>query len=238
MHHHLNEERQRFAASQGIPDRQRSRRAGRPGRLHGRGDVLDADAILGLQRSVGNGAVPLAGGGAIPGARRDQVRRAAARARTYVQTWRRAWATTSPTCGCTTTAAAASATAVNAHAYTVGSNVVFQRDNYDPVAGGQDHAGPRADPRRAAAQRTGGRHRRARRDQGQRPWRPVRAGGRCQRRAGDAGPAARPDRGGFGRGTSRAAARGRGGGPVQGMFVQRQEEEEEPVQGLFVQRGR
>ena len=29
-------------------------------------------------------------------------------------------------------AAAASATAVNAHAYTVGSNVVFQRDKYDP----------------------------------------------------------------------------------------------------------
>ena len=47
-----------------------------------------------------------------------------------------------------------SATAVNAHAYTVGSNVVFQRDQYDPVRRrGQDHAGPRADPRRAAAQR-------------------------------------------------------------------------------------
>ena len=29
-------------------------------------------------------------------------------------------------------AAAESATAVNAHAYTVGSNVVFQRDKYDP----------------------------------------------------------------------------------------------------------
>ena len=35
-------------------------------------------------------------------------------------------------------AAAASASAVNAHAYTVGSNVVFQRDTYDPFShGGQ-----------------------------------------------------------------------------------------------------
>ncbi|MEE6288298.1 DUF4157 domain-containing protein [Georgenia sp. MJ173] len=34
----------------------------------------------------------------------------------------------------TDTAATASAQAVNAHAYTVGSNVVFQRDRYDPAS--------------------------------------------------------------------------------------------------------
>jgi hypothetical protein len=39
---------------------------------------------------------------------------------------------TSAMCGCTTTRAHESAVAVNAHAYTVGSDVVFQRDRYDP----------------------------------------------------------------------------------------------------------
>ena len=82
-------------------------------------------------------------------------------------------------------AAAESAKAVNAHAYTVGSNIVFQRDIYDPVVdSGADHPGARADPR--VQQRSGpvdgtsapgGIN-------GQRPVRPVRAGGGGQRRAG------------------------------------------------------
>ena len=41
-------------------------------------------------------------------------------------------ATTSATYGCTTTAAPTIGAAVNANAYTVGSNIVFQRDRYDP----------------------------------------------------------------------------------------------------------
>ena len=61
----------------------------------------------------------------------------------------------------TDSAAHDSAKSVNAHAYTVGSNVVFQRDKYDPSsARGQDDARARADPRRPAAQRSGRRHRR------------------------------------------------------------------------------
>ena len=52
-----------------------------------------------------------------------------------------------------------SAVGVNANAYTVGSNIVFQRDRYDPSsADGQAHPRARADPRRAAAQRPGRRH--------------------------------------------------------------------------------
>ena len=53
MHHHLNEERQDSLRPKG--SRIDSDREAHPGRavLHGRGDVLDADAILGLQRTVG-----------------------------------------------------------------------------------------------------------------------------------------------------------------------------------------
>ncbi len=120
---------------------------------------------------------------------------------------------------------------------------------------GPDDAGPRADARGAAAQRAGRRDLGARRDQGQRPVRPLRAGGGVQRRAGDVRPCAGADPE-YDR--SRRPARGRGGGrapgtlrpasrrprpdeeSVQGLFVQREgetpEEEEEPVQGLFVQR--
>ena len=133
MHHHLNEERQDSLRPKG--SRIDTDREAHPGRavLHGRGDVLDADAILGLQRTVGNGAVtslleeersPVhdvikSGGRPLePDVREDmEVRLGHDFSDVRVHD---------------DTAAAGSATAVNAHAYTVGSNVVFQRDKYDP----------------------------------------------------------------------------------------------------------
>jgi hypothetical protein len=134
-------------------------------------------------------------------------------------------------------AAAASAKAVNAHAYTVGSNVVFQRDKYDtstpegkttlahelthviqqrsgPVDGTSVPGGIKvSDPsdrfeREASAN--------ADRVMGTPP--PVQtvglsaAGPSVQRHAAEDEPS------------------------VQGAFVQRQDEEEKEVQGLFVQR--
>ncbi|QGN34968.1 DUF4157 domain-containing protein [Microlunatus sp. Gsoil 973] len=100
----------------------------------GRLDALDAEGILGLQRAVGNGAVsellddesrsPVhdvinsSGRPLDPGVRDDMETRLGADfgdVRIHDDT-----------------AAHASATAVNAHAYTVGSNIVFQRDQYDP----------------------------------------------------------------------------------------------------------
>ena len=136
-------------------------------------------------------------------------------------------------------AAAASATAVNAHAYTVGSNVVFQRDKYDPSSTEgrttlahelthvvQQRSGPVdgssapggikvSDPsdrfeREAAANA----------DRVMATPAPVQTAAVSE--AGTVGAAAR--RGGSARAGSLRAARRPG------------EEEEEPVQGLFVQR--
>ncbi len=99
----------------------------------GRTDVLDPDAVLGLQRSVGNAGVAnlleeerspvhsvISSGGRPlePDVRTDMESRLGhdfSDVRVHDDS-----------------AAAASASAVNAHAYTVGSNVVFQRDRYDP----------------------------------------------------------------------------------------------------------
>jgi hypothetical protein len=99
----------------------------------GRPDVLDAEGVLGLQRAVGNAGVtslleeersPVhdvigSGGRPLePEVRTDMESRLGhdfSDVRVHDDA-----------------AAASSATAVNAHAYTVGSNVVFQRDKYDP----------------------------------------------------------------------------------------------------------
>ena len=119
-----------------------------------------------------------------------------------------------------------SARAVNAHAYTVGPNIVFQRDRYDPSSDAgrvtlahelthvvQQRSGP-VDGTAAA-----------RRDQAERPVGPFRAGGRRQCRTSDGNP--------------------RPGAPATSApapaAVQRQEdeqEEEQPptAQGAFVQR--
>jgi hypothetical protein len=99
----------------------------------GRTDALGADDILGLQRSVGNAGVTslleeerspvhdvISSGGRPlePDVRADMEGRMGhdfSDVRVHDDS-----------------AAASSAQAVNAHAYTVGSNIVFQRDKYDP----------------------------------------------------------------------------------------------------------
>lgn len=102
---------------------------------HGRADVLDPDAVLGLQRTAGNGAVAqlmeeerspvhdvISSGGRPmePDVREDMEARLGhdfSDVRIHDDA-----------------AAADSAKAVSAHAYTVGSNVVFQRNVYDPAS--------------------------------------------------------------------------------------------------------
>ena len=133
MHQHQNEEGRDSLRPKGSRiDSDRGARAGQAA-AHGRADVLDPDSILGLQRSAGNGAVtslmeeersPVhdvvsSGGRPLePEVRTDMEARLGhdfSDVRVHDDS-----------------AAADSATAVNAHAYTVGSNVVFQRDKYDP----------------------------------------------------------------------------------------------------------
>lgn len=98
-----------------------------------RGGVLDAEALLGLQRLVGNAGVASAveeerspvhdvvGSGGRP--LEPEVR---------VDMEHRLGHDFSDVRVHDDAAAAASAGAVGAHAYTVGSDVVFQRDSYDP----------------------------------------------------------------------------------------------------------
>jgi hypothetical protein len=104
----------------------------------GRTDVLDEAGILGLQRAVGNGGVgalleeentsPVHGvlnsGGGSPLAPdvRDEMEGRLGHDFSDVRVH-------------SDGAASDSAKSVNAHAYTVGSNVVFQRDKYDPSSG-------------------------------------------------------------------------------------------------------
>ena len=102
----------------------------------GRPDVLNGPAMLGLQRAIGNAGVgamleqdrsPIhdvvgsGGGSPLP-----------ADVRTDMQT--RLGHDFSDVRVHTDSAADASAKSVNAHAYTVGNNVVFQRDQYDPAS--------------------------------------------------------------------------------------------------------
>jgi len=105
----------------------------------GRSDVLDGPGILGLQRAVGNAGVGallesepaqeqrspvhdvIGSGGGSPLAPevRDEMQGRLGHDFSDVRVH-------------TDSAAHDSAKSVNAHAYTVGSNVVFQRDKYDP----------------------------------------------------------------------------------------------------------
>ena len=143
----------------------------------GRTDALGVDGVLGLQRTAGNAGVT-----SILEEERspvhDVVKSGGRPLDTEVRTdmEARLGHDFSDVRVHDDSAAQASATAVNAHAYTVGPNIVFQRDRYDPSShGGQDHAGPRADPRDSAAQRAGRWKLGAGRDQGVRPVRSVRA---------------------------------------------------------------
>ncbi len=135
-------------------------------------------------------------------------------------------------------AAAASAQAVNAHAYTVGSNIVFQRDRYDPSS--QEGKTTLAHELTHVVQQRSG------------PVDGTAAPGgikvsdpsdRFEREAAAnaeqamAGPTVAATVSSSGPAVQRHEA-GHEEEAVQGLFVQRQdaEEEEEPVQGLFVQR--
>jgi hypothetical protein len=200
--------------------------------------VLDADAILGLQRTVGNGAVtslleeersPVhevikSGGRPLePDVREDMEARLGhdfSDVRVHDDT-----------------AAAASATAVNAHAYTVGPNVVFQRDKYDPSTQEgkttlahelthvvQQRSGPVEGTSAPGGIKISNPSDRYEREAAANAERVMSAPAPVQTAAVSVtGPS-----------VQRHATEEEPG--VQGMFVQRQEEEEEQVQGLFVQR--
>jgi hypothetical protein len=205
----------------------------------GRVDVLGAEGALGLQRAVGNEAVTsmmeeerspvhdvISSGGRPlePDVRADMEGRLGqdfSDVRVHDDS-----------------AAAASAKSVNAHAYTVGSNVVFQRDKYDPstpegkttLAHELTHVVQQRSGSVDGTSAPGGikvsdpsdrfeREAAANADRVMAPPPPVQtaavsaAGPSVQRHAADDET------------------------PVQGAFLQRQdEEEEEQVQGLFVQR--
>ena len=79
-------------------------------------------------------------GGAFPGPRRDGVWGHAAARRCRAPTWRAGSGRTSATFAIHNDGAAhESAKSVNAQAYTVGSNIVFQRDKYDPASDAGKH---------------------------------------------------------------------------------------------------
>lgn len=100
----------------------------------GRLDALDAESVLGLQRAAGNAAVSdlLDGDGSSPV--HDVINSPGRPLDTDVRAdmESRLGADFGDVRVHNDSAADASATAVNAHAYTVGSNIVFQRDHYDP----------------------------------------------------------------------------------------------------------
>ena len=133
MHDHLTDERIPMLRPKG--SRIEGDGPATAGRAAGfrRTDALDADALLGLQRSAGNGAVAqlmederspvhdviTSSGRPLDGDVREDMEGRLGHDFSDVRLH-------------DDTAAAASAQAVNAHAYTVGSHIVFQRDTYDP----------------------------------------------------------------------------------------------------------
>ena len=134
-------------------------------------------------------------------------------------------------------AAAESAKSVNAHAYTVGSNVVFQRDVYDPSSDGgrttlahelthvmQQRSGPVDGSSAPGGIKVSDPSDRFEREASANAERAMSA------------PTVAPGVSASGPAVQRDAEEEH---EVQGLFVQRQdvpEEEEEPVQGMFVQR--
>lgn len=107
----------------------------------GRTDVLGAEGMLGLQRAVGN-----AGVGALVEEERSPVHDVVSSgggspldALTRADMESRFGTDFSDVRVHTDGAAHESAKSVNAQAYTVGSNIVFQRDKYDPSSAGGQH---------------------------------------------------------------------------------------------------
>jgi hypothetical protein len=249
MHEHLTDERIPMLRPKGARiDGDGPAAAGRAAG-HRRTDALGADALLGLQRSAGNGAVaqlmedersPVHDVITSPGRPLDRDVREDMEGRLGHDF--------SDVRLHDDTAAATSAQAVNAHAYTVGSHIVFQRDTYDPSSTQgrttlahelthvvQQRSGPVegtsapggikvSDPsdkfeREAAAN--------ADRAMSSPVTQPISTSGPAVQRAAEEEEEVQ------GLFVQRAAEEEE---EVQGLFVQRAAEEEEEVQGLFVQR--
>jgi hypothetical protein len=240
MHKHsADEERDSLRPKAARLDEEVPDRHGRAA-VAGRTDVLGSEGLLDLQRAAGNAGVTsmleeerspvhdvISSGGRPldPGVRTDMEQRMGqdfGDVRIHDDS-----------------AAAASAQAVNAHAYTVGSNIVFQRDRYDPgSAEGQTtlaheltHVVQQRSGPVDGTSAPGGIQLSDPSDRFERE-----AAVNAERvMAGSMTPAATSAT------TGPAVQRQEAGEteePVQGLFVQREgeEEEEEPVQGLFVQR--
>jgi hypothetical protein len=206
----------------------------------GRTDVLGPEGLLGLQRVVGNSGVSsmleeerspvhdVINSGGRPldtGVRTDMEQRLGhdfGDVRIHDDS-----------------AAAASAQAVNAHAYTVGSNIVFQRDRYDPGSAEgrttlahelthvvQQRSGPVDGTSAPGGIKVSDPSDRFEREAAANAERAMTATAGPAPALSSAAPAVQRHE------------TGESEEPVQGLFVQRQdsEEEEEPVQGLFVQR--
>ncbi|WP_434441065.1 eCIS core domain-containing protein [Lentzea sp. E54] len=95
----------------------------------GRPDVLGPSGVLGLQRAVGNasvGDVVSSGGSPLDADVREDMEGRFGQDFSDVRVH-------------TGSDAHESAKSVNAHAYTVGSNIVFQRDKYDPSSDSGKH---------------------------------------------------------------------------------------------------
>lgn len=240
MHEHVNDDQHESLRPKGSriePELQRHVGAAAAG---GHTDVLDRDSVLGLQRTVGNAGVtsmleeersPVhdvvsSGGRPLePDVRADMEGRLGhdfSDVRVHDDS-----------------AAADSASAVNAHAYTVGSNVVFQRDTYDPSSAAgrvtlahelthvvQQRSGPVDGTSAPGGIKVSDPSDRFERE----------ASANAERVMAAPAPVQTLAAGGSGSVVQREEAPE---DEVQGSFVQRDEapvEEEEPVQGLFVQR--
>ena len=241
MHDHLTDERIPMLRPKG--SRIEGDGQATAGRAAGfrRTDALDADALLGLQRSAGNGAVAqlmederspvhdviTSSGRPLDGDVREDMEGRLGHDFSDVRLH-------------DDTAAAASAQAVNAHAYTVGSHIVFQRDTYDPSSTQgwttlahelthvvQQRSGPvdgTSAPGGIKVSNPSDRFEQEASANAERAMStPTAQTLSSSGSSGSSGPA-----------VQRAAEEEE---EVQGLFVQRAaEEEEEPIQGLFVQR--
>jgi hypothetical protein len=206
----------------------------------GRTDVLGADGLLGLQRVAGNAGVT-----SMLEEERSPVHDVVSSSgrpldsdvRTDME--QRLGHDFSDVRVHDDSAAAASAQAVNAHAYTVGSNIVFQRDRYDPGSTEgrttlahelthvvQQRSGPVDGTSAPGGIKVSDPSDRFEREAAANAERAMSAPTGPAAAVSAAAPAVQRDEAGHDEDA------------VQGLFVQRQgeEEEEEPVQGLFVQR--
>jgi len=227
----------------------------------GRTDALGAEEILGLQRSIGNAGVSsmleeerspvhdvISSGGRPlePDVKTDMEARMGhdfSDVRVHDDS-----------------AAAASASAVNAHAYTVGSNIVFQRDTYNPGSSEgrttlahelthvvQQRSGPVDGTSAPGGIKVSDPSDRFEREAASNAEQVMSAPAPVQTLS-TSGPAVQREAGPEEEEEVQGLFVQRHGGDdhshdeeaVQGLFVQREgeapEEEEEPVQGLFVQR--